>query len=72
VSDLIAQLETMTPDERRGALIVLDALSRPLLPKEIEAALYSRGTPRSQRKAIVAAVKSFNIIPSSGLKRGGG
>jgi hypothetical protein len=33
-----------------------------MLPKEIEAALFCKGTSRSQRKAIVGAVKGFNII----------
>lgn len=62
MSNLIAAIEAMTPEQREGALIALDAISRPMQPKEIEAALYSRGTSRSQRKAIVGAVKSFNII----------
>ena len=61
-SDLKARIEAMSPDERRGALIALDAVSRPMQPREIEAALFSKGTSRSQRKAIVAAVKRFNII----------
>jgi hypothetical protein len=62
MTNLHAILAAMTPAERKGALIALDAISRPLLPKEIEAALYSRGTSRSQRKAIVGAIKNFNII----------
>ena len=61
-SNLVATIEAMTPEERRGALIALDAVSRPMLPKEIEAALFCKGTSRSQRKAIVGAVKGFNII----------
>ena len=61
-TDLHALLEAMTPEERRGALIALDAVSRPMQSREIEAALFCKGTSRSQRKAIVAAVKRFNII----------
>jgi hypothetical protein len=61
-SDLVARIEAMSPDERRGALIALDAVSRPMQSREIEAALFCKGTSRSQRKAIVAAVKRFNII----------
>lgn len=61
-SDLVARIEAMSEDERRGALIALDAVSRPMTPREIEAALFSKGTSRSQRRAIVGAVKGFNII----------
>ena len=62
MTDLIAMIEAMPPAERKGALAVLDVVSRPLAPKEIEGALLGRGTSRSQRKAIVGAIKHLNII----------
>lgn len=60
--NLVTLIEAMPTDQRKGAIAVLDAISRPMTPREIEAALLSRETSRTQRKAIVAAVKNFRIV----------
>lgn len=71
MSDLVKAIEAMTDEERRGALIALDAVSRPMQPREIEAALFGRGTSRSQRRAIVGAVKGYSIIAVIGPEEDG-
>lgn len=57
-----ALIEAMNPDERRGALSILDALSRPLQRREIEGAMIGRGVSRSQRKILSACIERLHII----------
>jgi hypothetical protein len=52
----------MAPAQREGALRMLDAVSRPLLPREIELLLRAKGVTRSRAQIITAAVKTFHLI----------
>lgn len=62
MADLVRLLEAMPADERRGALVVLDAISRPLTPKEIERLLRDHWVSKSQAVQIAGVLKRFNII----------
>ena len=55
-------IEAMDPNERRGALSILDALSRPLQRREIDGAMIGRGVSRSQRKILSACIERLHII----------
>lgn len=62
MTDLVAQIEAMTPEGRKGALFALDAVTRPLTVREIERALQVKGVPRSRATVIAASVKGLSII----------
>lgn len=61
-TDLPALIEAMPAEQRKGALIVLDALSRPLTVREIEGALRLHGVPRSRAVVLAASTKKLAII----------
>ena len=62
VSELLKSLGRMTPDERRGALAALDAVSRPLSAREIERALRSRGCSKTQATKLATSVRALRIV----------
>ena len=61
-TELRAILEAMSPSERKGALAALDAVSRPLTPKEIEGQLRYRGCSKSQATKLASALRPLRII----------
>ena len=60
--DLLALVDAMPSEQRKGAIAVLDALSRPLTVREIEAAMIGKGVSRSQRKILSKAVEPLHVI----------
>jgi hypothetical protein len=58
--NLVETIEAMPAAERRGALAILDLISRPLSPREIEGALRARGVPRS--RAVILAGSLTRLI----------
>lgn len=55
-------LDAMTPEQRRGALLLLDHVSRPLPQKTIEQLLVRKGVSRHRAVLIASAVKSMHIV----------
>lgn len=55
-------LDVMTPEQRRGALALLDHISRPLDQKVIEQLLVRKGVSRHRAVLIASAVKSMHIV----------
>lgn len=55
-------LDTMTPEQRRGALALLDHMTRPLTQKEIEDLLVTKGVSRHRAVLIGSAVKRMHIV----------
>lgn len=66
--DLVEQIEAMTPDCRTGALIALDAVTRPLTVREIERALMRRGVTKSRATIIAASVKGLALVAVVGAE----
>ncbi len=66
MSELTNMIDTFTPEQNEAVLKVLDALSRPMTVREIEAHLRNRGVPRSRAVIIAASVKDMNIIAMIG------
>lgn len=62
MTDLVAMVEAMPPAEQAVAAKVLDACSRPLTAREIEAALRKHGVPKSRAVLFGASLKSLAII----------
>ncbi len=66
MSDLLARVEAMTPEQREGAIEVLDALTRPLTVREIETFLRKGGVSRSRAIKIAGTVKHWHIVALMG------
>ena len=64
--DLVETIEAMPVAERRGALAILDLISRPLSPREIEGALRAKGVPKSRAVILAGALKSIAIVAVTG------
>lgn len=62
----MAKVEAMTPEQREGAIEVLDALTRPLTVREIETFLRKGGVSRSRAVKIAGTVKHWHIVALMG------
>ena len=72
MTDLTAKVAAMTPEQREGAIVVLDALSRPLTVREIETFLRRGGVSRSRAIKIASVVKHWHIIAMAGPEKDNG
>ena len=69
--DLADIIAAMPDAQREGALIVLDALTRPLTPREIDAALMRNcGLTRSRAFLMTKAIKGLAIVAMVGPEHG--
>lgn len=57
-----AAMEVLNLPDRRLLLEALDEISRPMTAREIDEALIATGLTRTDRKRLVAALKSFPIM----------
>jgi hypothetical protein len=62
MSDLHTIVGAMTAEQQAVACQVLDACSRPLQVREIEAVLRSHGVPRSRAVKLAGTLKGFHLI----------
>lgn len=70
MADLSALVASMTPEQQQVAILVLDAVSRPLTVREIEGAMIGKGVSRTQRKIISKAIEGLHIIALVGPEHG--
>ncbi len=63
---LLHTIETMTPAQREGALIVLDAISRPLTAREIEAIFKTNKVSRSRAVILASVLKGWHVLAMMG------
>jgi len=68
---LIEQIEAMPPEQREGAIMVLDHFSRPLQTREIERFLRHGGVPRARAVKLAGCLKHWRIIAMLGPEREG-
>lgn len=61
-SSHIARLNGQTPHVRQLVLELLDEMTTPLHPSEIEGALHQAGFSRSERRRMVQVLKRLPII----------
>ncbi len=59
-------MEALPDRERRELAEVLDELTRPLNPRELDDALIATGLSRGDRKRLTKALKGFPIIMVAG------
>ena len=64
------RIMAMTDEQKSGALIVLDAMTRPLSVREIEGALRTHGVPRSRAVIVAASIKKLSLIAVVGPEHG--
>jgi hypothetical protein len=62
-------LQDMTPEQRLGALAVLDALTRPMTTREIETAMRQHGVSKSRAVIAASSLKGLNIVAMIGGER---
>lgn len=61
-SKVFALLDTMTPDQRDGALQMLDLISRPLTTRDLEEAMRARGVNRNAAHRLANLVKHLHVV----------
>lgn len=66
MADLHAIVAAMPDEQREGACIVLDAISRPLTAREIETTLRYRGVPRARAIKLAGELKRWHILAMVG------
>jgi hypothetical protein len=59
-------LPAMTSDERRGALMALDAVTRPLTAREIEHALRRAGVSVKASRRLISGFRGVSIVAVTG------
>jgi len=62
MADLHAIVAAMPPEHQQVACAVLDACSRPLQPREIEAVLRHHGVSKSRATKLAGTLKGFHVI----------
>ena len=70
MTEVREMIDTFTPEQNEAVLKVLDALTRPLSVRQIEAQLRSRGVPKSRAIIMAASVKDLHIVAMIGGERG--
>lgn len=60
--DILTLVDGFDPEQQATALQVLDAVSRPLTVREIEAMLRKGGLSRSRAVKVAGCVKNYSII----------
>ena len=70
MADLQKLIADMTPYQQATALLVLDAVSRPMTAREIENVLKVNRVSRSRATMLASVLKGWSIIATMGPERG--
>lgn len=70
MADLQVMIEAMTPEQKETAYAVLDAASRPMTPREIEAVLRTNRISRSRATILASVLKGWHVIAMMGPEHG--
>lgn len=70
MADLHNIVAGLTPDQKATAIQVLDAVSRPLTPREIEGILRAGRLTRSRATILASVLKNWNVIALIGPEHG--
>ncbi|MFK4002954.1 hypothetical protein [Qipengyuania sp. NPDC077563] len=57
-----ALLDTMTAEQRDGALQMLDLVSRPMTTRDLEDAMRARGVARARAHQLANTIKHLHVI----------
>ena len=72
MTDIRSLVESYTPEQRKVALEILDACTRPLQVREIEGLLRLAGVPRSRAIKLAGTLKHMHIVAVIGPERADG
>lgn len=70
MADIRTLFDGFTPEQQQAALVILDAVSRPMQVREIEGALRLGGVPRSRAVKLASTLKHFHVIALMGPEHG--
>ena len=70
MADLHALIEGMTPEQQATALVILDAVSRPMTAREIEGVLRTNRVSRSRATILASVLKGWHVIAMMGPEHG--
>ncbi len=70
MADLHKLIEAMTPEQQQVALIVLDAVSRPMTAREIEGILRAGRVTKSRATILAGVLKHWHVIAMMGPEHG--
>lgn len=68
MADLHKLIEGMTPEQKETAIVVLDAVSRPLTAREIEGILRAGRVTRSRATILSSVLKHWHVIALTGAE----
>ena len=66
MTDLLKLIEAMTPEQQQTAIVILDAVSRPMTAREIEGVLRSNRVSRSRATILASVLKDWHLIAMMG------
>ena len=70
MADLHKLIEAMTPEQQQTAIVILDAVSRPMTAREIEGVLRSNRVSRSRATILASVLKDWHLIAMMGPEHG--
>ncbi len=70
MADLHKLIEAMTPEQQQTAILILDAVSRPMTAREIEGVLRSSRVTRSRATILASELKHWHVIAMMGPEHG--
>ncbi len=70
MADLHALIDGMTPEQKETAIVILDAVSRPMTAREIEGVLRSSRVTRSRATILASELKRWHVIAMFGPEHG--
>ncbi|MEJ7777484.1 MAG: hypothetical protein WKF52_08930 [Sphingomicrobium sp.] len=70
MADLHELIEDMTPEQKQTAILVLDAVSRPMTAREIEGVLRGSRVSRSRATILASVLKDWHLIAMMGPEHG--
>ncbi len=70
MADLHKLIEAMTPEQQATALVILDAVSRPMTAREIEGVLKTNRVSRSRATILASVLKNWHLIAMMGPEHG--
>ncbi len=70
MADLHKLIEAMTPEQQQTAILILDAVSRPMTAREIEGVLRTNRVSRSRATILASVLKDWHLIAMMGPEHG--
>lgn len=66
MADLHKLIKAMTPEQQQTAILILDAVSRPMTAREIEGVLRDSRVTRSRSTILASVLKGWHVVAMFG------